>query len=57
MTFNAKKSNAGLLRIVIPRLGLSKSILTGLLFLTLALPLIGLVSSSGMLFAARVRYV
>src|SRR5690606_9441788 len=48
---------AGLLRIVIPKLGLSRSILTGLLFLTLALPLIGLVSSSGMLFAASVLYV
>ncbi|MBD1423622.1 TCR/Tet family MFS transporter [Sphingobacterium chuzhouense] len=48
---------AGLLRIVIPRLGLPKSILTGLFFLTLALPLIGIVPSSWMLFAASVLYV
>lgn len=48
---------AGLLRIIIPKLGLSKSILIGLFLLTVALPLIGLVSSSGMLFAASVLYV
>lgn len=48
---------AGLLRIVIPKLGLPNSILTGLFFLTLALPLIGLVSSSWMLFTASVLYV
>src|SRR5690606_22735368 len=48
---------AGLLRIIIPKLGLSKSILTALFLLAVALPVIGLVSSSGMLFAASLLYV
>ena len=48
---------AGLLRVVIPKLGLPTSILTGLFFLTMGLPLIGMVSASWMLFAASVLYV
>lgn len=48
---------AGLLRIVIPRLGLPKSVLIGLFFNTISLPIIGLVPTTWMLFAASVIYV
>src|SRR5690606_20994230 len=48
---------AGLLRIIIPKLGLSKSILIGLFLSTVDLPLVDLVSASRMLFAASVLYV
>jgi|SRR5690606_10492535 len=48
---------AGLLRIVIPKLGLPNSVLLGLFFYTLSLPLIGVVSSSWALFAVSILYV
>lgn len=48
---------AGLLRIVIPKLGLPKSVLIGLFFNTISLPIIGLVPTTWMLFAASVIYV
>lgn len=48
---------AGLLRVVIPKLGLPKSVLIGLLFYSISLPLIGLAPTTWMLFAASVLYV
>lgn len=48
---------AGLLRIVIPKIGLQKSILAGLLFFTIGLPLIAIASSTWMLFIASIFYV
>lgn len=48
---------AGLLRVVIPKLGLPKSVLIGLLFYSISLPLIGLAPTTSMLFAASVLYV
>ncbi|KGE15470.1 TCR/Tet family MFS transporter [Sphingobacterium deserti] len=48
---------AGLLRIAIPKLGLPKSILIGLLLHTLSLPLIGLANSTFMLYAVSILYV
>lgn len=48
---------AGLLRIIIPKLGLSKSILLGMLFYMIALPLLGFATASWMLFAISVLYV
>lgn len=48
---------AGLLRVVIPKLGLPKSVLMGLFFNTISLPIIGLVPTTWMLFAASVIYV
>ncbi len=48
---------AGLLRVVIPKLGLANAVLIGLFCNTLALPLIGLAPSTWMLFAYSVIYV
>lgn len=48
---------AGLLRIVIPKLGLPKSVITGLVFCTVALPLMGAVTQTWMLFATSILYV
>ena len=48
---------AGLLRIIIPKLGLAKSILLGLLFNSIALPLLGFATTTWMLFAISVLYV
>ncbi len=48
---------AGLLRVAIPKLGLPRSILIGLLLHSISLPLIALAPSTWMLFAFSVIYV
>ncbi|TDS16042.1 TCR/Tet family MFS transporter [Sphingobacterium paludis] len=48
---------AGLLRIAIPKLGLPRSILIGLLLHSISLPLIGLANSTFMLYAVSILYV
>lgn len=48
---------AGLLRIAIPKLGLANAILLGLFFNTISLPLLGLASSTMLLFTYSVIYV
>lgn len=48
---------AGLLRVIIPRIGVPRSIITGLLLYSISLPLFGLATSSWMLFAISIIYV
>jgi len=48
---------AGLLRVIIPKLGLPRSILLGLLFNACSLPLLGLATDTWMLFAFSILYV
>lgn len=48
---------AGLLRIIIPKLGLPKAILLGLLLYSLSLPLMGLAPTTQFLFASSFIYV
>lgn len=48
---------AGLLRIIIPRIGIPRSIIIGLLLYSISLPLFGLATSTWMLFAISILYV
>lgn len=48
---------AGLIRIIIPKLGLSKSIMLGLLLCAISLPLMGVANSSLLLMAFSMMYV
>jgi len=48
---------AGLLRIIIPKLGLAKSILVGITLNCIGLPLMGLAVEPWMIFAATIPYV
>lgn len=48
---------AGLLRIIIPKLGLPKSILLGLFFYSISLPLMGFAPTTTMLFGSAILYV
>ncbi len=48
---------AGLIRILIPKLGLVRAILTGILLMTLSFPLYGLANRSWMMYAISIPYV
>jgi DHA1 family tetracycline resistance protein-like MFS transporter len=48
---------AGLIRILIPRLGLAKAILTGILLQAISLPLYGFATQTWMLYAISIPYV
>ena len=48
---------AGLIRVIIPKLGLARAILTGLFLQTISLPLYGLATETWMLYAISIPYV
>lgn len=48
---------AGLIRMIIPKLGLAKAILTGILLQVVSLPLFGLATETWMLYAISIPYV
>lgn len=48
---------AGLIRVIIPKLGLAKAILTGILLQAISLPLYGLATETWMLYAISIPYV
>src|SRR5690606_8707029 len=48
---------AGLIRVIIPKLGLSKSILVGIILYVVSLPLYGVATETWMLYAISIPYV